>query len=127
MHAKRSHVHVKDLVVHVGGLQNNPTCTQSVRVSRMLKLDITRKRERSTVVEISKTATVLILECLRQATMATSWMRTFHQVLQLRSPPTQCLTAASTTSCPGVEPSPASSLTAPLKTSAGDWKLSTSS
>ena len=54
MHAKRSHVHVKDLVVHVGGLQHNPTCTQSVSVSRMLKLDITRKRERSTVLEISK-------------------------------------------------------------------------
>ena len=114
-------MHVKDLVVHVGGLQNNTTCTQSVKVSKML--DITWKRNMSTVLEISRTAIALTLECLRQATMATSWTRTFHQALQLRSPPTQCLTAASTTSCPGVEPSPASSLTVPLKTSAGDWKL----
>ena len=46
MHARSSHRHVKDPVVHVNGLRthpNNPACPKSARVSRVLKLNTIHK------------------------------------------------------------------------------------
>ena len=48
-HAKKSHTHVEDPVWWIMETQNNPACTESVRVFKMLRLDRIQKKRRKSV------------------------------------------------------------------------------